>query len=610
MKIKKSLAILTSVLFVFSCNLQNNSLQNNFSIKNNPNQERKNKIIATKKAKKKNKFKTKACATVLPSLNAGLASINDPFTFRLDGNSKNFKFYGKAGQIIKITMSELDMNDAYLKLFSPSNNTTPYTINDDTFGLDSYIETTLTEDGFWTIQVSTQDEAENCQNAQGTFRLSLETDNGTQGKNTHPVTAMDKNGNFVVAWQKFDDINPINGTFWDIYARIFDKNGNAITPPFRVNNDGNNIPGDQINPAIAMNRETGNFIISWEGSGDFYYPNNIEDRGIYFKKYAINGQGFSATFTEPRVSVNRNGSQINPSITMDDDDNAVIVWETTGSTDNSDGIYMRKIYPNATFFGGETKLSQNTTNVSHPKVAITPNRNIPQVRQVLVVWEGSGLGDYSGIFQRKISYDFGYIDPEVKMNSLTNGLQSNPVVAFDYDGKGVVAWQTNGSTDSSDGIKACILTANNAIFATDFIINQTVSDRLSFPSLSINQSNGIHKGDFVLTWQGSGQDYGGTFVNDDTGVYQRRYNVSSSTPLDPEYRNNAYTSGVQGRPSVSLNMESLVDIGLTDPVDNNRSRFVLSWATIMSMDSAAPDGIYALLTRSNDYAILPEFKVD
>ena len=623
MNLKKITTGSIATVFAFSCSLQNTHTTNeinkenmnfstkaknnykvdlsNYNPKNKTDLENEKKIKTEKinkklAMKKKFKFKTKACInTPITPISAGAIPINDPITFTLDNESKLFRFYAQSGQSIKINQSELDANDAYLRLYSPSNSTTPIEVNDDTFGLDSYIERTLTESGFYTIQVSTYEEATNCQSAIGNFKLSLESNNvynpNNYTKRSNISSVMDKNGNYALVWQEYR-----LGTGWDILGQTFNKDGIPLSAIFQVNSDGNNIPGDQTNPAIAINRETGDFIVTWSGFGDFYYP-TPETSAIFFKKYAINGNQITAI--EPRVNQLVNGHQTNPDVTMDDDGNAVIVWETTGSTDNTDGIFMRRIYSNANFGGNQVKINETSINNHHPKVAITPNKNIPQVRQTLFVWEGNGTGDTNGLFQRKISFDYLYMDSEKRVNNFTTGLQSNPDLAFDFDGNAVVTWQTTGSTDNTDGIRSVIYDSNNGVFKTDTKINETNSS-VSLPSVSINQSSGIHKSDFRIVWESEDPNliYGGSST-----IFQKWFNTLSTGDLSPEIRIYLPSGGNNGKPSISMNADSINDGNISDPFNTNMSKYIINWVSTMSTNKS--DGVYNLPISSNNYGIYP-----
>ena len=255
---------------------------------------------------------------------------------------KLYKFYGKAGQVVKIKLSELDAKDAYLRLYPPNNFYQPVASNDDTFGLDSYIEYTLTQDGYWSILASTYEEANLGQAPTGAFELSLNNDSGV----SHPITAMNKNGQFVITWQQFDS----DGSGWNIYARIFDKSGNPLLPAFKVNETS---VANQVHPSIAIAKDniiikdssnqtisdSAQFVITWQGNG------SGDNTGIYMKK--LNYDFLTTQFTyypEFRVNYKTNGIQENPSVAMNNTGDFVVVWDTLGSTDNTNGIYLEKVF--------------------------------------------------------------------------------------------------------------------------------------------------------------------------------------------------------------------------------------------------------------------------
>lgn len=99
--------------------------------------------------------------------------------------------------------------------------------------------------------------------------------------NTYPSAAIDDSGNFIIVW-----LDRRNGDF-DIYAQRYDANGNPQGANFKVNDDAGT--ANQWCPCTAVDK-AGNFIIAWdderEGSGDTYaqmYESDGSLRGVNFR---------------------------------------------------------------------------------------------------------------------------------------------------------------------------------------------------------------------------------------------------------------------------------------------------------------------------------------
>jgi hypothetical protein len=124
-----------------------------------------------------------------------------------------------------------------------------------------------------------------------------------------PAIAIDRSGNFVIAWH---DPRNFNG---DIYAQRYDSAGIPLDSNFKVNYDTGTT--NQYAPAIAMDC-SGDFVITWydEHSGNF---------DIYAQRYDSSGipLGFNFKVNDDVGTA----SQSSPVIAMDGYGNFVIAWK-------------------------------------------------------------------------------------------------------------------------------------------------------------------------------------------------------------------------------------------------------------------------------------------
>ena len=99
----------------------------------------------------------------------------------------------------------------------------------------------------------------------------------TSSHQYRPRTAMDADGDFVVAWQSF---NQDSGTY-GVYAQRFNANATMAGSEFKVNTY---ITDKQRNSAVAMDAD-GDFVIAWESIGQ-----DGSGVGIYAQRYLGAGE--------------------------------------------------------------------------------------------------------------------------------------------------------------------------------------------------------------------------------------------------------------------------------------------------------------------------------
>lgn len=316
-----------------------------------------------------------------------------------------------------------------------------------------------------------------------------------------------------------------------------------------------------------------------------------DDTGIYMQRFNSDGSRFYS-LSELRINYLTDGIQSNPSVVEGQDGSTAFVWQTDGSATNN-GIWLRKVGYDVGY-NNETRVNDVLTGIhANPKVGMNNGGDF------VVVWQGSSANDNYDIHYKKYNLYSSTTNAEIQANYLVNGIQSNPDVVITDDNRIVIAWQTNGSIIGNDGIYSRYIDTPAGV-PVEIKANSTISNDLSYPSISMNHSSGLYNNDFVITWMGNGD-------GDSTGIYQRRYNIGTLSPQNPEYRMNYLINGSQEKPAIALGTNSANDSNLL-PTDLGYSKFITVWQTRNSTDST--DGIYALKTRNNNYSIANELKVN
>ena len=250
----------------------------------------------------------------------------------------------------------------------------------------------------------------------------------TAGVQDNATVAMNGNGSFVIIWEGNGDQSgniDSNGVF----GQLFDTNGSVVGGEFLVNSASGSNEGE---PAVAMD-DSGNFVVVWDdvsgmqgqlynntgtpqngkfnidpsnsageasvamnADGDFVvaWRETVLDKGVYALRFDSLGNQKDASAILINTTIF--DDQTNPSVDLDAAGNFIIVWEGVGSGDTS-GVFGRKFNAEGTPVTGEFLINQTTTNTQHMASVAMLSLN-----DSVVVWSGEGLGDNNGVFARQL----------------------------------------------------------------------------------------------------------------------------------------------------------------------------------------------------------------
>jgi len=204
----------------------------------------------------------------------------------------------------------------------------------------------------------------------------------TYNQRTPSVAAL-AGGGFVVAWVSEQErvvgvpnanaVPPDQQAYpsIDIYARLYDANGNPQSDEFLVNTDSNPC----AHPSVAAGTD-GGFMIAWDAK-DMTSP-NTNSLDIYARSFTSAGAGSGGTVV--RVNTYLYGDQYAPRISALGTD-YLIVWTSLAQDGSREGVYGQFLRGNGSEFGSEFRV--NTTTVSSQKQPAVASDG---VSQFLVVW--------------------------------------------------------------------------------------------------------------------------------------------------------------------------------------------------------------------------------
>jgi len=343
----------------------------------------------------------------------------------------------------------------------------------------------------------------------------FQVNTSTDWRTYNPAVAMDKKGNFVIAWESLNQ----DGDRYGIYARRFNKKGKALGSEFQVNTTGS---GNQQSPAIAMNPK-GNFVIVWA-----YH-------GISAQRYSNKGKALG---TEFQVNTFSGYSLGNPKIAMDAKGNFAIVWE-------NNGIYAQRFNKYGAALGTEFQVNTEPYQ-DDPAIAMDKKGNF------VITYTRSGQDDE--ILAQRFNKQGTPQGPEFQVNTYTDDRQAYPAVGMDKKGNFVIAWMSEGPASWTFGIYAKKFNKKGKAIGSEFLVNTPTNwgDQY-YPVIVVEE-----KGDFVISYEDwSGKDGGGR------GIMAQRFNKKGKA-VGSEFVVNTYSSWEQRRPAIARDV---------------KGNFVITWKT-------------------------------
>ncbi|MBU1625787.1 hypothetical protein KKB18_00280 [bacterium] len=238
--------------------------------------------------------------------------------------------------------------------------------------------------------------------------------------------AMDKTGNFIIAWSS----NLQDGEAFGVYAQRFDPEGKRVGDEFKVSTEFYN---NQEKPSIAFD-DIGNFVITWKSD-----KQDGSSWGIYAQRFDNNGNPVGEEF---RVNTHTDGSQEEPSAAMDSEGNFIVAWNSY-SVGEQYGVYAQRFDSNGNPVGGEFQVSTFNKN---------PSIVMDRVGNFIITWHRDHQdGPGSGVYAQKYDNNGNPIDDEFRINTYYS-LGFNPRIALCDTGDYLITWcSQNQYSQKSEG---------------------------------------------------------------------------------------------------------------------------------------------------------------
>ncbi len=358
------------------------------------------------------------------------------------------------------------------------------------------------------------------------FRVNTYT---TSGEDFPAVTST--GSGFVVVWP-----SAVTG----VSGQRYDSAGLALGAEFTVNTY---TTGGAFNASVSAAAD-GSFVVAWANNN---HPGD-DVRGVYARRFDPAGSPLGG---EIAVNVYTTGTQTQSSVAVAPDGRFVVAWSSDGQDGDDFGVFGRVFDAGGIPQGTVFRVNAYTTaRQANPTVSMAESGNF------VVVFDSNGedQSNYAMVARRYDSSGTPQV-PEFVVNTFTLGNQRFGSVASAANGRSVVAWSSEQDADFTAGIYARRLNPGDLIFADGL----ETGDMSAWSSASTDGTDLSVAVGAALDGTGQGlqavvDDTNSLFVRDDSPAAEARYRARFY--LDPNGFDPGETSGHQ-RVRVLLAQDSL-----------------------------------------------------
>jgi hypothetical protein len=330
----------------------------------------------------------------------------------------------------------------------------------------------------------------------------------------------DGTGNFVVAWESFEQDGDQNG----IFARLFDSSGQPRSDQFQVNTY---TIGDHVQPQLCCD-SGGSFVVTWTDYGqDGGYG------GIFAQRFTSGGQPAG---TEFQVNSHTADDQTYPGVCCDGSGRFVVTWTSEDQDGSDDGIFSQRYDSAGQPSGQEFQVNTYTVDAQGVLSDVCCDRT----GNFVVAWGEEGRdGDSNGIFAQRFSSTGAPLGTDFLVNTYTVSNQNAPALNCDDDGDFNVAWFSSGQDGDVPGVFARSFDSAGQPLHGEIQVNEFTLDSQSNPDVCCDGG-----GNFTVVWDSRVQD------GSDSAAFARSFSRGGQ-PLTPEFQANTYTMQSQTNPAIS-----------------------------------------------------------
>ncbi|MFE2757236.1 hypothetical protein ACFXGA_35090 [Actinosynnema sp. NPDC059335] len=361
--------------------------------------------------------------------------------------------------------------------------------------------------------------------AAATWTVANSTATGDQ--DNAAVSAV-RNGWTAVVWEDDrDDTAPADNVHSDVWVRLFKDGVSRYEKKLSAGGTGT---WRHVQPDVSLH-DNGTAVVVWadDADGNGYY--NIQVREL----------NTAGTVTgSARANANTDGQQLDPAVAADPDTPGfAVVWEDKQTSANA--TVRVAGFASATSKTYEAQVHAAGGTHQRPDVAMGAAGN------AIVVWDEDGDGNgYYNIGRKILTPSGGVKVAQGVANASGDGQQRRPVVAANFNGDHVVAWETDHTGTARVGVRS-FAAGGAALTVADTVLAGTD------PQVGIDDQSG------VVVSVAEAQDVVTQGLNADgtvTGRLPRQVTVSTAT-------------GRQDEPALGVDAWGQITVAYTDDNDGN-----------------------------------------
>ncbi|HHJ19615.1 MAG TPA: DUF4347 domain-containing protein, partial [Gammaproteobacteria bacterium] len=260
--------------------------------------------------------------------------------------------------------------------------------------------------------------------------------------------------------------------------------------------------------------------------------------------YGVFAQRFDATGTkqgtEFQINETSADNQYWASVTMDSSGNFTVTWTSVNQDGTASSIYARQFNADGTAkAAGEFKVNTSTGAQSSSSIAMASDGRF------IIAWQGNGSSDSDGIYGRLYNAAGNATTSEFLINTTTSGLQFDPVVAMNDNGESAIVWN-NGTHSYLE-----LINASGVVAGVETQVNAFSSESKSAVAIDNNGQTIV-----AFRYLGSGDD----------GIYFRRFDTLGND--------------IDGRFSTPPSVDTAANLDATAPsiaMDRSSGNFIVTW---------------------------------
>ncbi len=342
-----------------------------------------------------------------------------------------------------------------------------------------------------------------------------------------------------------------------------------------------------IGPEFAVNTTTANdqmapaIAVAADGHYVVVWQSDRQDGSKNGVYARVFNADGSARTGEILINNNKTDEQMLPSVAIDASGRFVVAWQSYDTNALSYDIYARSYNADGSTLSAEKRITTDAGDQVLASVALDAAGN------VVIAYQSKGQDNADGkegIYLRRANIALSTIVAEVRVNTTTLNAQTVPRVAAGDSGF-VVVWQSSGQDGGGTGIYAQRYNTAGTKLGGEFLVNVTTAGDQSTPAVAMAAD-----GRFAVTWASKGQDN----ADGKLGVYARRF-AADGTASGSEFRVNTFTLGDQNEPTIAIAADG---------------RLVVAWTSKAQDNADAKEGVYAQSYAADGTALGAEFRVN